>query len=143
MINKTVFKKIFLRCYIAFIFLFLYSPIAVLIFFSFNKARGRGIWTGFTLDWYKRLFSNELILQSFFNTIIIAVISSIVATILGTMAAIGIGNFNKKNEKRDYGNNLYIYNKSRNCDGSFFDAFIRYNEIEIRIYHFNTRSYNI
>ena len=96
MINKTVFKKIFLRCYIAFIFLFLYAPIAVLIFFSFNKARGRGIWTGFTLEWYKRLFSNELILQSFFNTIIIAVISSIVATILGTMAAIGIGNFNKK-----------------------------------------------
>ena len=85
MIKKAVFKKIILRCYIAFIFLFLYVPIAVLIFFSFNKARGRGIWTGFTLEWYKRLFSNELILQSFVNTIIVALISSIIATILGTM----------------------------------------------------------
>lgn len=94
--NKNFLKKIILRGYIAFIFLFLYIPIAVLIFFSFNKARGRGIWTGFTLEWYKRLFSNELILQSFVNTIIVALISSIIATILGTMAAIGIGNFNKK-----------------------------------------------
>lgn len=96
MINKDFLKKIIFRSYISFIFLFLYVPIAVLIFFSFNKARGRGIWTGFTFEWYKKLFSNELILQSFVNTIIVALISSIIATILGTMAAIGIGSFNKK-----------------------------------------------
>lgn len=96
MINKDFLKKIVFRSYISFIFLFLYVPIAVLIFFSFNKARGRGIWTGFTFEWYKKLFSNELILQSFVNTIIVALVSSIVATILGTMAAIGIGSFNKK-----------------------------------------------
>lgn len=94
--NKDFLKKIIFRSYISFIFLFLYVPIAVLIFFSFNKARGRGIWTGFTFEWYKKLFSNELILQSFVNTIIVALISSIIATILGTMAAIGIGSFNKK-----------------------------------------------
>lgn len=96
MINKDFLKKIIFRSYISFIFLFLYVPIAVLIFFSFNKARGRGIWTGFTFEWYKKLFSNELILQSFVNTIIVALVSSIIATILGTMAAIGIGSFNKK-----------------------------------------------
>lgn len=94
--SKDFLKKIIFRSYISFIFLFLYVPIAVLIFFSFNKARGRGIWTGFTFEWYKKLFSNELILQSFVNTIIVALISSIIATILGTMAAIGIGSFNKK-----------------------------------------------
>lgn len=94
--SKDFLKKIIFRSYISFIFLFLYVPIAVLIFFSFNKARGRGIWTGFTFEWYKKLFSNELILQSFVNTIIVALVSSIIATILGTMAAIGIGSFNKK-----------------------------------------------
>lgn len=94
--SKDFLKKIIFRSYISFIFLFLYVPIVVLIFFSFNKARGRGIWTGFTFEWYKRLFSNELILQSFVNTIIVALVSSIIATILGTMAAIGIGSFNKK-----------------------------------------------
>ena len=91
-----MFKKIILRSYIAFIFLFLYAPIAILIFFSFNKARGRGVFTGFTLYWYKQLFSNDLILSSFVNTIIVATVSSILATILGTMAAIGINSFNKK-----------------------------------------------
>lgn len=95
-IIKRITKKIFSRCYIAFIFLFLYAPIAVLIFFSFNKSRGRGVWTGFTLEWYERLFSNELILRSFVNTIIVAIVSSIAATILGTTAAIGIRSFNKK-----------------------------------------------
>ncbi|MEI0596820.1 ABC transporter permease [Brachyspira pilosicoli] len=89
-------KKILSRTYIAFIFLFLYAPIAILIFFSFNKARGRGVFTGFTFEWYERLFSNNLILTSFFNTIIVAAVSSVLATIIGTMAAIGISSFNKK-----------------------------------------------
>lgn len=91
-------KKIISRTYMAFIFLFFYAPIAILIFFSFNKARGRGVFSGFTLEWYKRLFSNELILQSFLNTIIVAAFSSILATIIGTMAAIGISNFNNKSK---------------------------------------------
>ena len=75
-------KKILSRTYIAFIFLFLYAPIAILIFFSFNKARGRGVFTGFTFEWYERLFSNNLILTSFLNTIIVAAVSSVLATIM-------------------------------------------------------------
>lgn len=89
-------KKIISKTYMAFIFLFLYVPIAILIFYSFNKSRGRGVFSGFTLDWYVKLFSNDLILKSFVNTIIVASFSSILATIIGTMAAIGISNFNKK-----------------------------------------------
>ena len=89
-------KKILSSTYISFIFLFLYAPIAILIFYSFNKSRGRGIFSGFTVDWYYKLFSNELILTSFLNTIIVALLSSVIATIVGTSAAIGISNFNKK-----------------------------------------------
>lgn len=89
-------KKIFGRLYLAFIFLFLYAPIAILIFFSFNSARGRGVFSGFTFDWYKKLFSNELILSSFINTLIIAAIASVSATIIGTLASIGINSFGRK-----------------------------------------------
>lgn len=88
-------KRIFSKTYMAFIFLFLYAPIAILIFYSFNSSRGRGVFSSFTLDWYYKLFSNEVILRSFLNTLIVAAISSIVATIIGTAAAIGINSLNK------------------------------------------------
>ena len=65
---------------------FLYAPIAVLIVFSFNQSKSRGAWTGFTWNWYRRLFTNEVIINSLINTLIIAVISSIIATVIGTLA---------------------------------------------------------
>lgn len=88
-------KKVLSRVYVAFIFLFLYVPIVVLVFYSFNKSKSRGIFSGFTLNWYQELFSNDLILHSFLNTIIVASVSSILATFIGTFAAIGINSFNK------------------------------------------------
>ena len=69
--------------------MFLYVPIFVLIVFSFNTTKSRSVMSGFTLDWYIKLFRNEIIMSSLVNTIIIAVIASIGATILGTAAAIG------------------------------------------------------
>ena len=57
--------------------------------FSFNEAKSP-VWTGFSLDWYKSLFNDANIQSSFYNTIIVAVVSSIIATVLGTFAAIGI-----------------------------------------------------
>lgn len=92
---RRYLKKIISGSYLAFIFLFLYAPIAILIFFSFNKARGRGVFSGFTLDWYAKLFSNEIILQSFLNTLIVAGVASVTATIIGTAASIGINSLNK------------------------------------------------
>ena len=71
-------------------FLFLYAPIFVLIANSFNQSKSRTVWTGFTLDWYKKLFNNEVILKSLLNTLIVAAIASVISTILGTAAAIGI-----------------------------------------------------
>ena len=86
------------KSYIGVTLAFLYAPILVLIVFSFNQSKSRGAWTGFTLNWYQQLFTNEMIIQSLWNTLLIAVVSSIIATVLGTMAAIGI--FNMKRWQR-------------------------------------------
>lgn len=84
------------RIYTALIFLFLYSPIAVLIIFSFNDSKNRVQWNGFTLKWYADLFENELILDSLRITLEIAVLAAIIATVIGTLAAIGIHAMNGK-----------------------------------------------
>ena len=78
------------KIYLGAVFAFLYIPIAVLIFFSFNKSKSRNLFTGFTLDWYKQLFQNEMILRSLGVTLLVAAIASVCATVLGTAAAIGI-----------------------------------------------------
>ncbi|MBR0088216.1 MAG: ABC transporter permease [Clostridia bacterium] len=88
-------KKILSNVYLALVMLFLYAPIFVLIVFSFNTTKSRSVISGFTFDWYVKLFHNELILGSLWNTIIVAVIASILATILGTTAAIGINNMKR------------------------------------------------
>ena len=75
--------------------MFLYLPILVLIVFSFNETKSRSVFSGFTFDWYIKLFSNELILTSLRNTIIVSVIAAVIATILGTVAAIGINAMSK------------------------------------------------
>lgn len=76
--------------YIFLIFAFLYAPIIFLMVFSFNNSKIKTSWTGFTFKWYEELLNNEEILTSFYNTMKIAIIATIVATILGTFAAIGI-----------------------------------------------------
>ncbi len=78
------------RFYLILIFIFLYTPIVTLMVFSFNDSKSMGKWSGFTLRWYTNLFQNARIMEALKYTIIIAVISSIVATIIGTLAAIGI-----------------------------------------------------
>lgn len=83
------------KIYIAFIMLFLYAPIAVLIFFSFNDGKTT-VWKGFTLKWYTELFKDSNIINALGNTLIIALLASFFATILGTAAAIGISNYKGK-----------------------------------------------
>ncbi len=85
MVNKTL-KKL----YTFLIFLFLYAPIIVLIIFSFNSSKSRGVWSGFTLKWYMELFKDQEILKALYYTLLIAVLSSVISTIIGTFAAIGI-----------------------------------------------------
>lgn len=83
------------KIYLALVLMFLYVPIFVLIVFSFNESKSRSVFSGFTLEWYKKLFENEIIMSSLVNTLIIAVAASIISTILGTLAAIGINNMHK------------------------------------------------
>ncbi len=83
------------KVYIAIIMLFLYAPIAVLIFYSFNVGKTT-VWKGFSLKWYEQLFKDDNIMNALGNTLIIAVLASLFATILGTAAAIGISNFRGK-----------------------------------------------
>ena len=93
--KKTKKKSgILSKIYIALIMIFLYAPIAVLIFYSFNKGKST-VWQGFSLKWYEQLFKDDNIMNALGNTIIIAVLASFFATILGT-AAIGINNFKSK-----------------------------------------------
>ncbi len=84
------------KTYVWLMMAFLYMPIGVLIAYSFNQSKSRSYWTGFTLKWYRDLFQNEQILSSLRNTLIIAIVASVAATIIGTAAAIGIDKFNKK-----------------------------------------------
>ena len=88
-------KSYFKGAYTAVVMAFLYAPIMVLITFSFNQSKSRALWTGFTLDWYRKMFTNEAILSSLGNTLIIAIISAVFATIIGTLAAIGINSMKK------------------------------------------------
>ena len=87
--------KKFSKIYLALLIIFLYVPIFVLIVYSFNVSKSKTVFSGFTFDWYLRLFNNRLIMTSLVNTLIIAVIASIVSTILGTAAAIGFSKMKK------------------------------------------------
>lgn len=81
--------KFIKRFYVALILLVMYAPVAVLMVFSFNDSK-LPIWKGFTFKWYENLANDTSIQQSFMYTIIIAVVSSLIATVIGTFAAMGI-----------------------------------------------------
>lgn len=84
------------RIYNAIIFLFLYAPIVVLIVFSFNDSKNRVVWQGFTLRWYADLFHDKVIMDSLMITLQVAVLSAIIATVIGTLAAVGIFAMNRR-----------------------------------------------
>lgn len=79
-----------LKAHLGVTFAFLYIPIAVLIVLSFNRAGMPTAWSGFSVEWYGKLASNPKILASAWNSVIVATISSAVATVLGTLLALGV-----------------------------------------------------
>ena len=87
---------IFSRLFLLVLFLFLYAPIFVLIVFSFNDSKSNAVWGGFTLDWYKELFQDGIILQSLYTTLLVALLSALIATVAGTFAAIGFYNMRRR-----------------------------------------------
>ncbi len=84
------------KIYIALIFIFLYAPIATLVVLSFNSSRSRAQWGGFSLVWYKNLFRNDVIMQALWNTLLIAFLSALIATLIGTSACIAMQGMKKR-----------------------------------------------
>ena len=82
-------RRIGSRALTALVFLFLYAPILLLIVFSFNKGNSNIVWTGFSLDWYRSLFQNRLIMRSVYTTLLVSLLATAIATVAGTFAAIG------------------------------------------------------
>ena len=89
-------KKTLQKIYLALILILLYAPILTLVVLSFNASKTRSKWGGFTGEWYVALFQNESIMNALYTTLIIAFLSALFATILGTMAAIGLQATKKK-----------------------------------------------
>ena len=78
------------KLYVMIILVFLYAPIVTLMVLSFNASKSRAKWGGFTLQWYHSLFSDDVIIEAFSNTMLVAVLSSLIATVLGTLACVGM-----------------------------------------------------
>lgn len=77
----------------------MYAPIAALVLFSFNDSKYMSKWSGFTFKWYGQLFQNESIMSALYYTVTIAILASVIATIIGTISAIGIVKLRKKSRK--------------------------------------------
>ena len=89
-------KKYLEKIYLALIFILLYAPILTLIVLSFNNSKTRAKWGGFTLKWYSRLFQNEQIMNALYTTLIISLLAAVIATVIGTAAAIAIQGMKQK-----------------------------------------------
>ena len=74
----------------ALIYLFLYAPILVLMVFSFNSTRSTRVWEGFSTQWYGTLLRDQSILNAFYNSMLVGVTSTIIATIIGTLTAMAL-----------------------------------------------------
>ena len=88
-------KKKLETLYMAIIFLFLYAPIGTLIVLSFNSSKSRSKWGGFTLEWYQKMFDSSTIMSALQNTLTIAFLSALIATVIGVLVCIGINSLRK------------------------------------------------
>ena len=93
-------KKVGRVCYIGLIFLFLYLPILTLVVMSFNDSeRTTGVWRGFTLRWFEEIFQRQDIIEALINTLVIALAASIVATVVGVAACVGIQAMSRRSKR--------------------------------------------
>ncbi len=89
-------KKALQNIYLSLIIFLLYAPIVTLVILSFNNSKTRAKWGGFTGKWYVALFQNEQIMNALYTTLIIALLSAFIATLIGTAAALGIQSMKRK-----------------------------------------------
>lgn len=83
-------KKFAGNLFIGIIYTILYAPLLVMVLFSFNSSKSTANFTGFSLKWYRELFSSGSSMEALKNTLVLAVLSAVIATVLGTMAAVYI-----------------------------------------------------
>lgn len=83
-------SPIWLRLYALTVYLFLYTPILVLVLFSFNSSRRNSSWEGFTTSWYISLWHNESLMRALLNSLKVACLATFLSTVLGTMAALAL-----------------------------------------------------
>ena len=123
-------KKFFAKAYLWLVLLILYAPIAFIVIFSFTEAKSLGNWTGFSTQLYQNLFNGSRqsasgLLAAVKNTLIIALVASIVATILGTIAAIGIHHLaGRKKQTMTFLNNIPMINPDIITGVSLFLLFV-------------------
>lgn len=89
----------FKRLYLTLIYLFLYLPIFILILYSFNASKYSVSWTGFTWKWYEKVLENSSLMEAALNSLSIAALSSIFATILGTIGAVALFRYHFKGKR--------------------------------------------
>lgn len=89
------------------VYAFLYTPIAVMMAFSFNDQKINYYWNGFTLRWYEKLFTNSSVVEYLWNSLYIAVAATVISVIIGTIGAVGLIRFEFK-VKKLVNNSLYI-----------------------------------
>ena len=103
--------KIHERIFLALILLFFYLPILYVVLFSFNSSKSLSTFTGFSLQWYEKMFANRTIMESIGYTVACAVIATVVSTIVGTITAIGMSKSRKAlREAINQVNNLPMLN---------------------------------
>lgn len=91
-------QGLFGKIWLGLMLFFLYAPIFVLIAFSFNESKSRAYFTGFTFEWYGKLLNNAQIMSSFWNSLVMAFLSSVIAVVIGTLAAVGINKMGRKSQ---------------------------------------------
>ncbi len=84
------------KLYLVLVFVFLYAPMVVMMVFSFNSSESTYIFEGFSLQWYEKLFHDKVTMDALKNTVILAIVSATFATVLGTLAAVGINSMRNK-----------------------------------------------
>lgn len=92
--------KLISRIYVTLIVVFLYAPVAVMVMFSFNSSSSVWVMKGFSTRWYEGLLSNTSMMSALQHTLIIAVLSAVISTVLGTAAAVGISAMKNKFAKK-------------------------------------------
>ncbi len=88
-------KKILPKIYMGLLIIFFYAPILYTVIFSFNESRSLTRFTGFSLQWYEKMFHDRFMVESIINTILIAVLATVISTIIGTIASIGLSSSRK------------------------------------------------